>query len=107
VEVEDFQCLDGHSVPGLISRYPGSRYVEFQCLDGHSVPGQTMKRLILALFTILGFNALTVIQSRDVLVTDHVQPPDSAFQCLDGHSVPGRMTNIIVDGKPVPEVSMP
>jgi hypothetical protein len=91
---QEFQCLDGHSVPGLIDRqtldnlrasvHSGSfnaltviqsrdmkanlqwRAMRvFQCLDGHSVPGPGKRKLYVFIIATTGFNALTVIQSRD------------------------------------------
>src|ERR1051325_1212370 len=61
-----FQCLIGHSVPGLLLIVSVSSVLasEFQCLIGHSVPGHL----------------------SDVSTP---QPLSEEFQCLIGHSVPG------------------
>jgi hypothetical protein len=44
--------------------------MKFQCLDGHSVPGLLLLLGLLGLLLMLSFNALTVIQSRDMTGRD-------------------------------------
>jgi len=51
IKREEFQCLDGHSVPGLLTLLIVSLTLvvlvgRSQCLDGHSVPGLLHGRLV-------------------------------------------------------------
>ena len=91
-----FQCLIGHSVPGLLLIVSVSSVLasEFQCLIGHSVPGPVHGK---------GWSGTS--RKFQCLIGHSVPGPhrrrtsesperQKKFQCLIGHSVPGHLSDV-------------